>query len=95
MTDMRRTLLWVIFTMSLVLLWDKWTVHTGQPSMFGGSPRPVATEPASPAAAVAPPRGRRARCDHGGRAGRGTGRIGRRDGRCPRPSRRPAARRSR
>ena len=41
MTDMRRTLLWVVFTMSLVLLWDKWTVHTGQPSMFGGSPRPV------------------------------------------------------
>ena len=40
---MRRTLLWVVFTMSLVLLWDKWTVHTGQPSMFGGSPRPAVT----------------------------------------------------
>ena len=37
MTDMRRTLLWVVFTMSLVLLWDRWTVHTGHPSMFGGS----------------------------------------------------------
>ena len=45
MTDMRRTLLWVVFTMSLVLLWDRWTVHTGQPSMFGGSPRPAATVP--------------------------------------------------
>jgi YidC/Oxa1 family membrane protein insertase len=55
MTDMRRTLLWVVFTMSLVLLWDKWTVHTGQPSMFGGSPRPVATEAASPPAAAASP----------------------------------------
>ena len=55
MTDMRRTLLWVVFTMSLVLLWDKWTVHTGQPSMFGGSSRPAATAPAaaaSPAAGV-------------------------------------------
>ncbi|HMO48083.1 MAG TPA: membrane protein insertase YidC [Rubrivivax sp.] len=49
MTDMRRTLLWVVFTMSLVLLWDRWTVHNGQPSMFGGSPRPAATSPASPA----------------------------------------------
>ena len=55
MTDMRRTLLWVVFTMSLVLLWDKWTVHTGQPSMFGGSPRPVATDTASPQAAAASP----------------------------------------
>jgi YidC/Oxa1 family membrane protein insertase len=55
MTDMRRTLLWVVFTMSLVLLWDKWTVHTGQPSMFGGSPRPVATEQASPPASAAVP----------------------------------------
>jgi YidC/Oxa1 family membrane protein insertase len=46
MTDLRRTLLWVVFTMSLVLLWDKWTVHTGQPSMFGGSTK-VATAPAA------------------------------------------------
>ena len=26
---MRRTLLWVVFTMSLVLLWDAWNKHTG------------------------------------------------------------------
>jgi YidC/Oxa1 family membrane protein insertase len=43
MTDMRRTLLWVVFTMSLVLLWDAWQKHSGQPSLFGGSPRTVAT----------------------------------------------------
>jgi YidC/Oxa1 family membrane protein insertase len=44
MTDIRRTLLWVVFTMSLVLLWDAWNKHTGQPSMFGPSPtRPAAT----------------------------------------------------
>ncbi len=42
MTDIRRTLLWVVFTMSLVLIWDGWQKHTGQPSMFGGSGRPVA-----------------------------------------------------
>jgi YidC/Oxa1 family membrane protein insertase len=39
---MRRTLLWVVFTMSLVLLWDAWNKHTGQPSIFG-SPRSAAT----------------------------------------------------
>ena len=35
MTEMRRTLLWVVFSMSLVLLWDAWNKHNGQPSMFG------------------------------------------------------------
>ncbi len=53
MTDMRRTLLWVIFTMSLVMLWDAWNTHTGQPSLFGGAPRPAATAPAAAGAAPA------------------------------------------
>ena len=48
MTDMRRTLLWVVFTMSLVLLWDAWNKHTGQPSIFGGSNRPAASAGAAP-----------------------------------------------
>jgi YidC/Oxa1 family membrane protein insertase len=47
MTDMRRTLLWVVFTMSLVLLWDAWNKHTGQPSIFGGTPRTAAVAPGS------------------------------------------------
>ena len=53
MTDMRRTLLWVVFSMSLVLLWDAWNRHTGQPSMFG----PASSSQAGPAAtpAAAPP----------------------------------------
>jgi YidC/Oxa1 family membrane protein insertase len=51
MTDIRRTLLWVVFTMSLVLLWDAWNKHTGQPSIFGPTPsRPAAT--AAPPASV-------------------------------------------
>ncbi|MBN8508553.1 MAG: membrane protein insertase YidC [Burkholderiales bacterium] len=57
MTDMRRTLLWVVFTMSLVLLWDAWNKHTGAPSIFGGSPRPAAgagSAPPSPASAGVP-----------------------------------------
>jgi YidC/Oxa1 family membrane protein insertase len=60
MTDMRRTLLWVVFVMSLVLLWDAWSKHTGAPSLFGGTPtRPAAAasdvQPALPTAAVPAP----------------------------------------
>jgi YidC/Oxa1 family membrane protein insertase len=36
-TDFQRTLLWVLFGMSLFMLWDRWLVHTGRPSMFGAS----------------------------------------------------------
>jgi YidC/Oxa1 family membrane protein insertase len=36
MTDMRRTLLWVVFMMSLFMLWDAWQRHTGHASLFGG-----------------------------------------------------------
>ena len=53
MTDMRRTLLWVVFTMSLVLIWDAWNKHTGQPTLFG-SPRPAVTA-AAPPPTQAPP----------------------------------------
>ncbi|MBA4174946.1 MAG: membrane protein insertase YidC [Leptothrix sp. (in: Bacteria)] len=66
MNDIRRTLLWVVFTMSLVLIWDAWQKHTGHPSMFGGGqsrsvagagsgPQPSAASAAgvpAPAAAV-------------------------------------------
>jgi len=47
MTEMRRTLLWVVFSMSLVLLWDAWNKHNGHPSMFGPPPAsaPAATGP--------------------------------------------------
>jgi YidC/Oxa1 family membrane protein insertase len=51
MTDIRRTILWVVFTMSLVLLWDAWNKHTGAPSLFGGAPRPVAAGSAPAAGA--------------------------------------------
>ena len=54
MTDLRRTVLWVIFTMSLVLIWDAWNKHNGQPSMFGGVARtaPAGSAPATPPAAL-------------------------------------------
>ncbi|MDO5102575.1 MAG: membrane protein insertase YidC [Lautropia sp.] len=36
MQQTQKTILWVIFIMSLLFLWDNWQKHNGQPSMFGG-----------------------------------------------------------
>jgi YidC/Oxa1 family membrane protein insertase len=38
MMQTQRTILWVIFVMSLLFLWDSWQKYNGQPSMFGGPP---------------------------------------------------------
>ena len=57
MTDIRRTVLWVVFTMSLVLLWDGWQKHNGHPSMFSPAvPKPVAAAGSAvlPSPAVVP-----------------------------------------
>ncbi|MEO6277308.1 membrane protein insertase YidC [Roseateles sp.] len=55
MTDIRRTVLWVVFTMSLVLLWDGWQKHNGHPSMFSPqAPKAVATAPVGPASSGVP-----------------------------------------
>ena len=54
MTDMRRTLLWVVFSMSLFLIWDGWNKHNGQPSLFSPAPAKVAVPAASPPAAGLP-----------------------------------------
>lgn len=34
MNDIRRSILWVIFGFSMILLWDRWQVHTGHPATF-------------------------------------------------------------
>lgn len=34
MNDIRRTILWVVFGFSLVLLWDQWQVYNGRPPTF-------------------------------------------------------------
>jgi len=53
MNDIRRTILWVIFGFSLVLLWDQWQIHNGRQATFFPSPAsPVSTAPATPAASV-------------------------------------------
>jgi YidC/Oxa1 family membrane protein insertase len=54
MTDMRRTLLWVVFSMSLVLIWDAWNKHNGQPSLFGPPPAKAVAAGAAPGAAALP-----------------------------------------
>ena len=58
MNDIRRTILWVIFGFSLVLLWDKWQMHNGKQATFFPTPaRAVATapvQPQNPNAAVPP-----------------------------------------
>ena len=51
MNDIRRSILWVVFGFSLILIWDKWQIHNGkQPTFFPGS---FVSEQA-PAAAAAP-----------------------------------------
>lgn len=53
MTDMRRTLLWVVFSVSLFLIYDAWNKYNGQPSFFNPAPAKVA----APAAAAPPTNG--------------------------------------
>jgi YidC/Oxa1 family membrane protein insertase len=54
MTDMRRTILWVVFTMSLFFLWDAWNQHNGKPALFGPAPARSASSPAQPGPAALP-----------------------------------------
>ncbi len=48
MNDIRRTILWVVFGFSMVLLWDQWQVHTGHKATF--FPGPSQSAPAAPKA---------------------------------------------
>ncbi|NKE66727.1 membrane protein insertase YidC [Ramlibacter sp. RBP-2] len=56
MNDIRRTILWVIFGFSMVLLWDQWQVHNGRQATFFPSAKPPATAqaPAASASSVPP-----------------------------------------
>ena len=60
MNDIRRTILWVIFGFSMVLLWDQWQVFNGQkPTFFpgansvSGTAKAPAAGPAAPSASAA------------------------------------------
>ena len=54
MNDIRRTILWVIFGFSLVMLWDKWQIHNGHEATFFpmGQVTAPATASSAPASAV-------------------------------------------
>jgi YidC/Oxa1 family membrane protein insertase len=54
----KRTILWIVFAVSLVILWNNWMVSTGKPSMFSSAPTqsasaPKTVPPASASAAAA------------------------------------------
>jgi YidC/Oxa1 family membrane protein insertase len=53
MNDIRRTVLWVIFGFSMVLLWDQWQIHNGNKATF--FPAPVKTQTAAAPAAGTDP----------------------------------------
>ena len=53
MNDIRRTILWVIFGFSMVLLWDQWQVHNGNKATFFPAPAQP-TKAVSPSAPAAP-----------------------------------------
>jgi YidC/Oxa1 family membrane protein insertase len=53
MNDIRRTILWVIFGFSMVLMWDQWQVHNGNKATFFPTPSQQA-KLAADAASAAP-----------------------------------------
>lgn len=48
MNDIRRTILWVIFGFSIVLLWDQWQIHNGRQATFFPSPTAPVAKPVEP-----------------------------------------------
>jgi len=54
MNDIRRTILWVIFGFSMVLLWDQWQVYNGHKATFFPSPAKPAVTASGGAPAPAP-----------------------------------------
>ena len=55
MNDIRRTILWVIFGFSMVLLWDQWQVYNGHKATFFPSPTSTAAANPKTAASSVPP----------------------------------------
>src|SRR4051812_14803168 len=48
----KRTILWIVFAVSLVILWNDWMVSNGKQSMFSMTPPPAAKVVSAPAAPV-------------------------------------------
>ncbi len=54
MNDIRRTILWVIFGFSMVLLWDQWQIHNGHKATFFPKTEPAAAAKVAAASAAVP-----------------------------------------
>jgi YidC/Oxa1 family membrane protein insertase len=54
MNDIRRTILWVIFGFSMILLWDQWQIYNGKAATFFPSPAKTAAAPVGAASEAAP-----------------------------------------
>ena len=54
MNDIRRTILWVIFGFSMVLLWDQWQVHNGNKATFFPTPAQQHAKAAADTASAVP-----------------------------------------
>ncbi len=51
----KRSILWIVFAVSLVILWNNWMISTGKPSMFAPAPaKPAASASATAAGTPAP-----------------------------------------
>jgi len=44
--DFKKTILWAVFSMSGLMLYNNWQVHEGKPSLFGGTPVSTASDKA-------------------------------------------------
>lgn len=61
--DIRRTILLMIFSFSLLMLWNNWQIHQGNPSLLGGQPQTtdstskIASDPTPAGAASSTPAG--------------------------------------
>jgi len=73
MNDIRRTILWVIFGFSMVMLWDHWQVYNGGKAMFSlaASQQPAASAPGG--STDGKPAGTHAGAPSGGATGTATG----------------------
>ncbi|MES2264117.1 MAG: membrane protein insertase YidC [Pseudomonadota bacterium] len=49
----KRTILWIVFAVSLVILWNNWMVSNGKPSMFAPAPPASAVKKSDVPAAIA------------------------------------------
>ena len=57
MNDIRRTILWVVFGFSMILLWDQWQIYNGHKATFFPGPAKTVTTTNSPAGASSVPAG--------------------------------------